>query len=333
MTKRTIALLAALLAFTLLLKVITTGADEDDEKEAIPSNVAHLSRDSTGRVIIALGTGAQKDAGIATAVLAPVARRIEIEAYGVVLNPEPLATLDRDLAGARAALQASRAQYERTRQLYAEQKNASLRDLQSAQASYLADRSRCQMLEQQLRNDWGNAIAAMSAQARLRLVDALIDRRQALARLAAPLGAPLEASGPATLFLLGYEDQPLLARAVYGAPSVARGMQGQTLLVLLEVGRVPIPPGTALSARLPAASGALVHGVMVTRSAIVRYAGRTWLYQALDGGRFTRRPITAAQVTEQGYFVTDLAPGTRIVVRGAQTLLSAELKNQIRVED
>lgn len=333
MTKRTIALLAVLLGFTLALKVIATCADEDDEDEAITSNVAHLSRDSAGRVIIAIGTGAQKGAGIATAVLAPVARRIEIEAYGAVLDPEPLATLDSALAGARAALQASRAQYERTRQLYAEQKNASLRDLQSAQASYLADRSRCQMLEQQLRNDWGNPIAAMTPPARLRLVDALIDRRTALARVTAPLGQPPEVSGAATLFVPGYEDQPLLARAVYDAPSVARGMQGRTLFVLLDVGRVPIPPGTALSARLPAAAGAPVHGVMVARSAIVRYGGGTWIYQALDGGRFTRRPITAAQVTAQGYFVTDLAPGTRIVVRGAQTLLSAELKDQIRVED
>ncbi|HLH75429.1 MAG TPA: hypothetical protein VKV28_01360 [Candidatus Binataceae bacterium] len=334
MIRRSIALIAVLLALALALKVIAASADEDDEDETIVSSAVHLSRDRAGRVIIALTPSAQKAAGIITATVPPLIRRIEVEAYGQVLDPEPLAALDSELAAARAQLRAARAQYERTRRLYQENNNASLRDLQSAQVQYFSDRSRCQLLQQQLRNGWGSEIARLSGKARLRLISALVDRREALARVTVPMGAPVAStSDSASVSVAGYEDQPIVARAVYYAPSIARGMPGQTLLILLAADGIEIPAGSAIFARIPTAAGALVHGVMVARSAIVRYAGRSWVYQALDVGRFTRRPIRVAQITEQGYFVTDLPPGTRIVRAGAQVLLSAELKDQIRIQD
>jgi hypothetical protein len=333
MNRRNIALIGLLLALTLGLRAIAARADEDDEDEAIVSSVAHLSRDRAGRVIIALAPSAQTAAGIVTAVATPVTRRIEVDAYGRVLDPEPLAALDSALSAARAGLRASRAQYQRTRQLYLERNNASLRDLQSAQAQYFSDRSHCQLLEQQLRNGWGSEIAAMSTQARLRLVGALVDRREALAQVTVPLGQPLGAPDAATVYLAGSDDQPIAARAVYLAPSMAHGMPGQSLLLLLADDRGEIAVGSPLFARIPTAAGALAHGVMVARPAVVRYAGRSWVYQALDASRFTRLPIRVAQTTPQGYFVTDLPPGTRIVRAGAQVLLSAELKDQIRIED
>jgi hypothetical protein len=44
-----------------------------------------------------------------------------------------------------------------------------------------------------------------------------------------------------------------------------------------------------------------------------------------------RREIVPAELTAQGYFITEnLAPGTPIVVLGAQSLLSEELKAQIQ---
>jgi len=218
--------------------------------------------------------------------------------------------------------------------LYAEQKNASLRDLQSAEATYLNDKARVDALEQQLRDTWGPQIAQIDSRARGELVSALIDRRESIARVTAPIGEALDSSpGRAELFVLGHEQQPLHARAVYEAPTINPQMQGQTFLVLIDTKDFPIRPGTAVSARLPTA-GKSEQGVMVPRAAIVRFAGKEWIYCTLARDRFGRREIVPVELTAEGYFVTeDLAPGTRIVITGAQTLLSEEQKAQIQPRD
>lgn len=314
-------------------KTFSARADEDDE-HPITSSAAQVSRDAAGRLIITIGPAAQKETGLGTELLKPVVRQVEAEAYGFVLDPAPLSMLNSDLLSAQAALDPSEAQYRRTRRLYAEHKNASLRDLQSAQATYLSNKARLQALEQQLRDRWGLEIARMDPRARGALVSALIDRREAIVRVTAPIGDALVAPPRrAEVFVLGHERQPLAARAIYYAPAINPRMQGQAFLMLISTKRFPVRPGVAVSASVPASDKA-EQGVIVPRSAVLRYSAREWVYQELDGERFVRREIVPTEITGEGYFVTkDLAPGMRIVVTGAQTLLSQELKAQIHVED
>jgi hypothetical protein len=336
MIRRSLAALftAAIAILFTLAQVRPASADEDDDEAPISSHAAQLSHDAAGHVLITIAAAAQKEIGIRAATLAPVRRPLTVQAYGYVLDPGPLSRLNSDLAVAQAALDASAAQYRRTSRLYREQKNVSLRDLQTAQAAYLTDQSQFEALRQQLRDQWGNQVARMRPPARARLVGALVDRREALARVTAPAGQLLDATpGQATLLVLGHEDQPLAAQAVYDAPSVVPSMQGQTYLVLLAATGFPIRPGTAVSATLPVSSG-IARGVIVPRAAVVRYAGSEWVYQEVDGDRFMRREITPAQITPAGYFVTsNVIPGMRLVVTGAQTLLSEELKAQIQIQD
>jgi membrane fusion protein, multidrug efflux system len=330
-----------LVAAVMILAAVTTvalvrfpsaRADEEEEKP-ITSSSAQVSRDAAGNVLITIQLAAQKEIGIATVILKPTLRPIEIEAYGFILDPAPLSKLDSDLFSAEAALTASREQFRRSSRLYAEQKNVSLRDLQNAEASYLADKSRLEALQQQLRDQWGGEIARMDSRSRSELVSSLVDRRAACTRVTAPSGEQLvDAPGTAQIAVLGHEEQPLDARAVYNAPAVVPTLQGQTFLVLMATTEFPVRPGTALSARLPA-SGRSERGVIVPRSAVVRHGGKEWVYRDFDGERFVRHEIIPAEVISEGYFVTDdLAPGMRIVVAGAQALLSEELKSLIQVQ-
>ena len=151
-----------------------------------------LPADAAGNALITIQPAAQKEIGIATEILMPVTLPLEVEAYGFVLDPAPLSKLNSDLVSAEAALAAAGAQYRRTSRLYAEQKNASLRDLQAAQASYLTDKSQLEALEQQLRNDWGAAISEMNAQHRAQLVSALVERTEAIARVTAPVSSQIK---------------------------------------------------------------------------------------------------------------------------------------------
>jgi multidrug efflux system membrane fusion protein len=327
------SIIAAILIIVALGRTFAQ-ADNDDDEKAITSSAAQISRDSAGHVFIAIRPAAQKAIGIATETLQATVRPVEVEAYGFILNPAPLAKLNGDLLGAQASLDAARAQYQRSKRLYAEQGNASLRDLQTTQASYLADKSRFEALGQQLRNDWGNEIASLNPAERRRLVHALVTRSEALARVTAPIGERLEyVPHAARIVVLGHEDQPLDARSLYAAPTVVQTLQGQAFIALLAASRFPLTPGSAVSARIPIA-GTSQTGVTVPRSAVVQYAGKEWVYCQLDGNRFLRREIRPAETIGQGYFVTgNLAPGSRIVVEGAQTLLSEELKMRIQVED
>jgi hypothetical protein len=334
--RRTIVLLllVAVVITLALARASHPRADEEGEEKPITSTVARVSRDAAGNVVVAMDSAAQKEIGITTEILKPVVRPFEVEGYGFVLDPAPLSKLNADLTSAQAALDSSSAQYHRTRRLYAEQENASLRDLQSAEATYLNDRARAEALEQELRDAWGGQIAQIDSRARGELVRALIDRREAIARVTAPIGEALDsAPGRAEVLVLGHEQQPLLARAVYEAPTINPQMQGQTFLLLIDTKRFPIRPGMAVSARLPT-SGKSEQGVIVPRAAVVRFAGKEWIYRTLARDRFGRREIVPAELTAEGYFVTeDLPPGTPIVVTGAQTLLSEEQKAQIQPRD
>ncbi len=334
-TPRKIAalILAVILMIAALGKTSAVRADDDDDEKPIASTAARLSRDSAGDVVIAIRPAARKEIGIATEILQAVVRPIEIEAYGFILDPAPLSTLNSDLLVAQAALDASSAQYRRSKRLYAEHANASLRDFQTAQASYLGDESRLEALKQQLGNEWGGELARLEPQERAQLVSALVDRREAIARVTAPTGEQFDdAPSTARLFVLGHENQALEAR-LYSAPMVVRTLQGQSFFALMATKQFALTPGAAVSARIPI-SGSSEQGVTIPRSAVVRYAGKEWVYRELDGDRFIRDEIKPAEITEWGYFVTkNLAPGTRIVVAGAQTLLSEELKAEIRVED
>jgi multidrug efflux pump subunit AcrA (membrane-fusion protein) len=90
---------------------------------------------------------------------------------------------------------------------------------------------------------------------------------------------------------------------------------------------MPWPPGTALVGFLAVADHP-TPGVLVPRSALVRYEGRTFVYVARPGDLNTieRRPVEVAQLTNDGAFIpTGLAAGDQVIVVGAQQLLSTEL--------
>jgi hypothetical protein len=332
--RATTTLLVGMTAMTATLAMVGSARADEGEEKPMASSAAQLSRDAAGHVFIAIRPQIQKEIGIATELLKRVVRPREVEAYGFILDPAPLSKLNSDLLSAQAALGAADAQYQRIKRLYAEQKNASLRDLQTAQASYLTDKSQLEALEQQLRNDWGWEVAKLDPEGRSQLISALVDRRQAIARVTAPIGDQVnDAPRTAQIAVVGHEEQPLNARAVYPAPIVIPMLQGQSFFVLIATTEFPVRPGTAVFARVPF-SRTPEQGVVVPRSAVVRYEGNEWVYRELDGDRFVRLEIVPVEITDRGYFVTvNLAPGMRVVITGAQTLLSEELKAEIQPMD
>ncbi len=115
------------------------------------------------------------------------------------------------------------------------------------------------------------------------------------------------------------------------APSVENALAGQSLLYLVAERAVSLAPGTTLNARLVRA-GKESAGWLVPRGAVVRHAGLGWVYVKTDAETFARREIALVRAHAEGWLVAEeiAAP---VVVAGAQSLLSEELKGGIQMKD
>jgi hypothetical protein len=312
---------AAIVASVLNLSLRRRGADEEDQ--AIPAAAAHLSHTKTGEVVLQLGSVAQSRIGLETETLAGALRRNELIAYGAVLDPAPLVALDAELLSAKANLSASRAEFRRARLLHSEGQNVSLKDLQLAEAKFRGDKAQFTLLNQR-----------MDAKRREALIAALVKRTAAIIRVTVPPGETISRKPDrALVMLLGYESHPLASNAISYAPTVDRSLQGQTFLLQVEASEFPLRPGAAATARLQL-PGAPQHGVVLPRAAVVRGAGKAWAYVQIAPERFARREVATGWPTADGWFVTSgFAPGDRVVIVGAQTLLSEEFQSLIQSHD
>jgi hypothetical protein len=85
------------------------------------------------------------------------------------------------------------------------------------------------------------------------------------------------------------------------------------------------PPGTALVAQLPASDDSAV-GVRVPHAAVVYSDGAACVWVEQAPGVFESRPVSLSRAVDEGWIASSgLHPGERIVIRGAQQLLSALL--------
>ncbi len=158
---------------------------------------------------------------------------------------------------------------------------------------------------------------------------ALVVGQMALVRLDVPAGEPLKAA-PAGVHLISPSDTGAVIPAQLLGPAGGTDaqLQGQGFLLLVPAEAARLTPGTLITGflRLP---GEVEHGVTVPRSAIVRHEGEAFIYLATKEGEFTRKEIELEHATPGGWFVHEgLKAGEKIVVTGAQQLLSEESKGK-----
>ena len=338
MTNRSkwIAGAVAVLAILVILVWIFagTGKDEGDEAEKVTSAAPKISHTSSGQVVVELISDEQARIGLETERVNAVIQSQGGTAYGVVLDTAPLAALDAELASTRAAVAASRAEYKRARLLHSEQQNVSLKDFETARAKFQADQTQLNLQYQRLADEWGVKLSAMSPAERARLIDALTKRIAGIIRISLPPGQPLLGEPKeARLVVLGYETQPLVTRTIWSAPTVDSHLQGQSFLLTVEAQGFPLRPGTAVTGHLES-PGTAKPGVVVPEAAVVRTGDNAWAYVQIAPTQFERRQLEVTIPAASGWFVrSGFAANDRVVVTGAQALLSEELKSQIQVKD
>lgn len=254
-------------------------------------------------------------------------------AFGRILDPTPLVTLDGDLAAADAALAASRAEYERTQKLLAAGENTSRKNAETAEAQFRADEIKAESLRSAARLTWGTAFSTSDAKERRDFIHRLVEATTVLARVdVLPGDALSDLPRAARVQILGREDQSIETKSVVPAADVEVKAQAQGFILRIDEPPFPLRPGMALTAWLELAQPART-GFILPRSAVLRHDGRTWVYVQEEEERYVRKPVKLDTLLpgDKGWFVNadgGLKADDLLVVSGAQALLSEELKAQ-----
>jgi hypothetical protein len=342
--KSILVLAVVVLGATVILRTIARARpdppDMGDEEEAIktPTRVSIQK----GKVVVKLSSETQSLVGISTALLAAAREQEQITAPAVVLSVQDLVNLSASYAAGQATLLkaendlgVSRREYERLRNLFTDHQNVSAKTFQAAEGLFHNDQTDVakarQNLEYQaaaLQQSWGAEVAKWVAGNSSNL-QRILSRQEVLVQVTLPPGEIPDAPPTISLELPG--GGRAKASLVSAFPRVDPRIQGSSYLYKTPA-RSVLAPGLNLVAYL--SFGPRLQGVVVPSSAIVWWQGDAWIYEQTAVGEFTRRPVSTDQPVAGGFFVTKgLSPGEKIVLTGAQALLSEEFRSQIQPEE
>jgi len=311
---------------------------ESDAPIEAASRVTH----ENGKTVLAFDPPAQRANGIVLVTLGADKRSAASQANGVVSQLQPLLDLKTsyntalmDIAKARAASQASQAEYNRLLGLNQEGQNVSEKAIETARAAAESDAAVLENAQQSLvvlkssmQLHWGTVVAGWLVQGSPQL-DALLAQRIFLLQVTATAGASQLA--PAQAIVQLPDGAHTSAQLVGTLPQLDPRLQAPSYLYIVSA-HPGLVSGINLPVSLPA--GPARGGVVVPYSAIVWWQGRAWCYVEGTPGKFSREEVPTTNPAPAGWFVSEGIPaGTRAVTAGAQTLLSEEFRSQIQTDE
>ncbi len=338
------------LIVALIWAVVLVGRDEyesmqaDNEEEI--ENPQRVS-EQQGLQVVTLNQATQQNSGIRVQPLQAYDYHGSIKVLGSVISIQTLVDyssqyqqLKTQLALAESVLPNHQLQYLRYKQLNEDDKNISDKLLQEAQTQVNNDQTQIRATQAQLKalNDtiiaqWGAPLAALVTQPHTNgALHDLITQKKVLVQVSFPLTYTLPERN-SSVYLTPIQGEVSPIKADYISQSIQTDISniGKTYFYLapadiLRVGmRVNVVPATATSASLK--------GVLVPNEAIAWHGGLAWIYVKTKPDTFLRKPVASDTEIEHGWFDSTLQPGTEVVTRGAQLLLSEEFKFQIKNEN
>lgn len=285
-----------------------------------------------GKTVLTIERGTQAQMGLEVAPLKAAENREQMSATALVLSPQDLAdlrsaylTAEANAAKARANLEVSSNEFNRLKLLNQESQNASLKALQAAEGTMRSNQAEANAAEQQLRlqsavieQRWGGVVAKWLV-GRSPAFERVIEQKDWLVQVTLPAGSDLAAKR-ISLQLPG--GSAIEGNFVSAYPRIDPRIQGASFLYLVPA-RTGLAAGLNLLAQLPL--GRVLHGVIVPETAVVWWQGQAWVYEQIGSEKFARQQAPTDMPVRGGWFVTTgLTPTGKIVIRGAQALLSAE---------
>jgi hypothetical protein len=299
-----------------------------------------------GAAVVRISRQAQEASGVVSSPLQKHTLQAETRWYGSVVNLQPLLELRlRYLAALqeanvlRPALARSKAEYQRVRALYRDDRNASERALQSAEAEWKADQARLDAASGQaanvralVRQQWGEALSAWAVDEQSAQFARFMEQQDVLLQVVAAYDqAPPRKDTPFKLAALGVERSAVDATFVSSSAQADPLLSGRSWYFRAAAANLGAGTRVVVSSASRAEQKA---GVMVPAAAVVWHAGKAWIYMQHEADEFMRREVPTQDPVSDGWFVASgFSPGDKVVVSGAQLLLSEEFRYQIKNEN
>ncbi len=290
-----------------------------------------------GRVVVRLTDEDRERIGVETARLAPKEHRIEIQAYGGVLDLARVTELTNSYAAAKAQLQTAQAKVEVSRNAFQRARNlgqyatqvqveTSEGTFQTDQAALAAAQSQLRTLAATAQQEWGPVIGRAIVE-RSPEITRLIERTEFLVQVTLPPGETLKEAPGVAFAEVPPQSERVALRYVSPATRTDQRIQGISFFYTVP-GDSGLLPGMSTLAFITSERRAT--GIAVPESAVVHWQGGAWIYRGVGDDAFTRHPLNLdAPMADDSYVVGDLDEETEIVVSGPQAVLSEELKSQL----
>ena len=255
-----------------------------------------------------------------------------ISGYGVVTALDTIAQADSEFLTAQAAAAQSQAAAARARSLSTGEDAAISREqLEVAQSKAAADAAALALARRKteaafgLRSPWRDTESRQAAMQKLASGAAVLVR----ASFAATGGA-----APRTLEIsrMGTDGKSWTSHVIWDAPADA-AVPGRSFYALVDGS--DMAQNERVTASIP--TGAAQAGAKISAKAVVFGESEAWVYVQTVSGKdtqtFLRTRVDISRPVGDGYFVTSVKPGDRLVMDGAGLLLAHEANPSTEVEE
>lgn len=300
-----------------------------------------------GSTIISISAATQKQSEITTSQLTPGKHQSSVNSYGNVVSIDTLIDLrsrylaaKSDIEVLRTALSYNKNEFLRLQTLNQDDKNVSDKVVATARSNIKADEAKIAAAESSaksitdsMRQMWGETLTQHATQLeKSELLQNLISNQEVLIQITLPFDAAEPGQNSSIMITpTAVQSQSIRALFLSRAPASSTTIQGKTYFY--HVKSRELRAGMQVNA-VSATSSKVNDGVIIPNSAIIWYAGKSWVYKKTDDEKFSRIPVAIdAEVGNGWFYQGNLKPGDQVVTSGAQLLLSEEFKSQITNEN
>jgi hypothetical protein len=298
-------------------------------------------RSTGGQSALSVDSKTQAVSGLKVLRVEPFEHLTEYTAIGKVISVQPLLALRERYLVAQAELSSAKARQKQSGQSLKRQQElfrngiAAKRSLQEQEALGYGDQAlvdagqvRLSTIANEARLAWGNPLAEWLLAKQSKNMAAFLSGQQQLVQVTLPTGKQLGIDTD-TIFIdsSGQRAKAYAATLISRSTQVDNTQQGESYF--FQANGANLRTGMKVSAWIPE-SASQKSGVIIPESALVWYMDQVYVYIKTDKDIFNRRLIKNFTPVVGGYFLQDgVQAGEEIVVTGAQTLLSEELRGQI----
>lgn len=289
----------------------------------------------------------EEQSGLVVKTLEPTTLSLEGIGHGQVLDMQPLLELHTRYKAARSEVdmvKTARDLTEKNRyrlhklyqaEILADKELAQVESQwQSDQAKLVAAQHRVEDLGMEAEHTWGKVLTHLALEEEKSLLfRELVTHQKALVQAVIPSLYLTTIDKKKPVFVASNPERSNAYRSEWLSPSpyTDRLLQGETWF--FSVPGEHFRSGMRVTVWFPLTSSEK-KGVIIPSDAVLWYNGKLWLYKKIEAHTFKRVLLSHYQKYSAGYFVeSDLIAGDKIVVTGAQMLLSKELQHHLPNED